>query len=402
MAKLSKPITSSPPSTFLPWVLIAGGFHHRGGQDKANAALAAYLIQCQTPLHLIAHAVDPEFSNHPGVKVHIAPRPAASFLLGEWPLERRGRAVARLITAKSPGARVLVNGGNCNWPDINWVHAVHHAWPCIDRGAPLWFRLKNRITKLWATRRERRAIRTARYILANSERTRRDLINYLKLEPKRIRTVYLGTDEDHRPPTAVERARARAWLGQADKHPLVVFVGALSHDHNKGLDVLWSAWQALCARSDWDANLIVAGSGNGIGKWQRQIVQAGLGDRVRLLGYTGRVAELLAAADLLVSPVRYEAYGLNVQEAICRGVPAMVSACAGVAERYPPTLVEMILPDPVDPADLAARLLRWRSNMNYWRDRFLPLSKALRRYTWADMARRIVSIVEEPPLQGVE
>ena len=38
---------------------------------------------------------------------------------------------------------------------------------------------------------------------------------------------------------------------------------------------------------------------------------------------------------VLVSAPRHEAYGLNVQEAHCRGLPDLVSASAGVAERYP-------------------------------------------------------------------
>ena len=70
--------------------------------------------------------------------------------------------------------------------------------------------------------------------------------------------------------------------------------------------------------------------------------------------------EVLRACDALVSPVHYEAYGLNVQEAICCGLPALVSASAGIAEQYPAALADLLLPDPDDPADLAARLRRWR------------------------------------------
>ncbi len=67
-----------------------------------------------------------------------------------------------------------------------------------------------------------------------------------------------------------------------------------------------------------------------------------------MVGFTNRVSDILAAADVLVSPVRYESYGLNVQEAICCGVPAIVSRAAGVAERYPTELSDLLLPDPND------------------------------------------------------
>ena len=41
---------------------------------------------------------------------------------------------------------------------------------------------------------------------------------------------------------------------------------------------------------------------------------------------------VLAACDALVSPTRYEAYGLAVHEALARGLPALVSRSAGIAD----------------------------------------------------------------------
>ena len=107
------------------------------------------------------------------------------------------------------------------------------------------------------------------------------------------------------------------------------------------------------------------------------------------------VAELLAAADLLVSPVRYESYGLNVHEAVCRGVPVLVSRRAGVTERFTAKVSDMVLPDPEDVEDLIVKLRRWRSAMADWRARIFSVGAELRRYTWTDMAARIVSLVED-------
>ena len=81
-----------------------------------------------------------------------------------------------------------------------------------------------------------------------------------------------------------------------------------------------------------------------------------------MLGHTDRVHDVLAASDLLVSPVRYEPYGLNVQEALCCGIPAMVSATAGVAERYTADLRDLLIPEPTDVDGLVARMLGWRSS----------------------------------------
>jgi len=383
----------------VPWVLVAAGFHRRGGMDRANAALADYLARQGTPVHLVAHHVAPELVADPNIWVHPVSLPGGSFLLGESLLRRAGQAIARKITARSPDARVLVNGGNCAWPDINWVHCVHRAWNLADCSAPAWYRVKNRVDKFLARRHEVQAFCKARLMLANSEQTREDLIDFFHLDPERVRTVYLGVDPDCAPATPAERSFARQWLGLSPSRPLVVFVGFLGYDCNKGFDVLLSAWKALCDRPAWDADLVAAGGGRGSERWHMLISQAGLTNRVRMLGFTTRVNELLAAADLLVSPVRYEAYGLNVQEAICRGIPAMVSRKAGVAERYPRTLSELIIPDPQDAEDLAARLLRWRSAIEQWKQHMKPFSSSLRARTWDDMAREIVELAaQSPPL----
>lgn len=362
--------------------------------DKANAALSEYLIEEGRLLYLVAHHVEPELSNRPAVTVRLAPKTFNSFLTGEWSLNRRGRSIAQAVTARWPRARVLVNGGNCNWPDINWVHYVHRAWRPCDHDAPLPFRLKNRFAHAVFQHHEVAALRHARIVIANSEATKTNLVECLGLRPESIHTVYLGVDQTLRLTTPVRRNAARRWLRQPDNRPLIAFVGALDYDSRKGFDCLWRAWLSLCASARWDADLLVAGGGRRLADWRNRVTGEGLENSVALLGFTERVADVLAAADLLVSPVRYESYGLNVQEALCCGVPAMVSAHAGVAEQYPSDLHELLIPNPEDTDDLAARLFRWRSSIDYWKERVVPFAQKLRTHTWQDMAREIVSLVE--------
>jgi glycosyltransferase involved in cell wall biosynthesis len=379
---------------------VTAGFHAHGGQSKANAALAEYLLRRGHPVHLVGHDMDAAFLNRPGVTAHVVARPGGSDLLGLIPLRRRGRRVAREVTARHPGARVVVNGGCCDWPDINWVHCVHHAWGLLDRGAPAWFKLKNRLTKLWARRKEHRAVRAARMVVANSAQTRDQLIRHVGIDPERAHVVHLGADPGWTEATAAERDGERARLGLDPGRPVVLFAGALSHDHNKGLDTLLAAWRELARGPDWDAELLIAGDGSALGRWQKDVADAGLAGRVRFLGFTQELIRLLAAVDLLVSPVRYEAYGLVVQEAVCRGVPALVSARAGIVERFPRELVEMVLPDPDDWRDLAARLRRWRDDVAGWRRRFAAFSTTLRQYSWDEMAARIVALAEGQPVES--
>jgi glycosyltransferase involved in cell wall biosynthesis len=379
-----------------PWVLVSAGFHEQGGQAKAVAALADYLLERGTPVHLVAHDIDERFLGRPGCTVHRVARPRRSDFLGVLGLRRSGRALARRLAREHPGTRVVANGGSCHWADVNWVHYLHSAWIAPLSAMPLRCRVKELLAGAVFRRQEQRALRAARLIIANSERTRSEVIRHVGVEPGRVHTVYYG-GESWRPATTAERAAARLWLSQPECRPLAVFIGGFGHDERKGFDSLWRAWRELCQDPSWDADLIAAGGGARAAAWQGRVARDGLGERVRFLGFTARVHDVLAAADLLVSPTRYEPYGLNVQEAICRGVPALVSACAGATEPYPPDLDEMVLPNPDDWQDLAARLKRWRAAVPTWRRRCAPLGETLRRHGWPDMAARLVALAEAAP-----
>jgi glycosyltransferase involved in cell wall biosynthesis len=377
-----------------PWVIIAAGVHQKGGMDKANLALADYLLEREIPVHLVTHSIDPSIEKHPLAKVHLVARPGQSFFLGEFALAARGRKVARQVIRKHPSAQVVSNGGNCVWPGVNWAHYVHRAWSGPKRG-PFAYRLKDAVAANRARRTEKAAFEQARLIISNSKRTTDELVKYFRVDPERVHTVYLGADPGWGPVSSGERAASRKLLQVAESRSVAVFVGGLGFDDRKGFDVLYRAWQKLCARPEWDVDLLVAGTGPAAPEWQAKVKQSGLEDRIRLLGFSDQVKSVLAAADLLISPVRYESYGLNVQEAICRGVPAMVSASAGVAEQYDAGFSPMLLPDPEDAGDLVERLLAWRSNREQWRARFQPFGDRLRSRSWRDTAADFVSIVEK-------
>jgi glycosyltransferase involved in cell wall biosynthesis len=380
-----------------PWVIVAGGFHHHGGMDRANAALAAYLLESGVPVHLVGHEIDPRFVADPLVTVHVVPRPRGLPGLSDRLLGRTGSQVARQIVERYPHARVVVNGGNCEWPDINWVHAVHAAWPVVDGGAPWWSRCRNRWLKAAAVQRERTSLQRAGLVIANSDTTRRALIERVGVTPGRIRTVYLGSDPSWNAVGAEERAAAVAALRLPPDRPVVLFVGAMGTDVNKGFDVLWRSWLELTASGRWDASLVVAGDGWRLAGWRAEAARSAAAGSVRFLGFTPDIRDVLAAGDLLVSPVRYESYGLNVHEALCRGLAVMVTRSAGVVERFEDSMREALLPDGIAPPQVAERLRSWRTDVQGWRARAAATGARLRARSWADMAAELVAVAQGTP-----
>jgi glycosyltransferase involved in cell wall biosynthesis len=243
--------------------------------------------------------------------------------------------------------------------------------------------------------RERAALQSARIVIANSEATRRAAIDRIGVARARAHTVYLGSDPEWGVAGAAERAAARDALGLPPDVPVVLFVGALGNDGNKGFDVLWRAWHSLTRSGQWDARLVVAGGGWRAAAWQREAERLHPPGQVRFLGFTRQVREVLAAGDLLVSPVRYEAYGLNVHEALCRGLAVMVTETAGVVERFDAAMAPALLPQGMDAEGLADRLRAWRADTEGWRSRASATAARLRARSWTAMAAELVAVAEE-------
>ncbi len=376
-----------------PWLVVAGDFVTTGGMDAANHALASYLARHGREAHLVAHRVAPDLQALRDVVVHRVPRPLGSHLLGfpllDWAASlQAGPFPHRLVT--------MANGGNFHRRRVTatWLHYVHAAYRPEIAGRPV-RRVVERAARWMALRDERAVARRARVVIANSDLTARHAVELLSADPGRVHTVYYGADaERFRPPTADERIAARRALRVDEDAPALAFVGALG-DRRKGFDTLFDAFDFLCrSEPGWDATLLVAGAGGELEEWKRRAAEARLGDRIRFLGFRSDVREVLWAADAVVAPTRYEAYGLAVQEALCTGIPAIVSRGAGVAERIPAPLDALLPGDPDDAGELAERLLAWRAGMADHRAAALDLSAQLRAWTWDHMAARIVDIVE--------
>ena len=329
------------------WLLISGDITQVGGMDRANHALARYLAD-RTPVHLVTHRAAQDLADHPNVTVHRVARPFGRHLLGNGLLAHAGRKWAEHPGLR--GFRVVVNGGNCCWGDINWVHCVHAAHPAPVTGGYV-RQLKIRRHHDLARRDELYIVKKARLVICNSKRTARDVTEFLGVDPNRVRVVYLAVDASRHPQvTQAQRAAARASLRWEDR-PWLGFVGQFGNGV-KNFDTLYAAWRELSRDPRWDANLAVAGNGPELS----YAAADGLAGRIRFLGFRQDLPDVLAACDAVVHPARYDAYGLAVHEALCRGVPVLVSAAAGIAERYPPDLSALLLTQPDDASVLADHL----------------------------------------------
>lgn len=141
-------------------------------------------------------------------------------------------------------------------------------------------------------------------------------------------------------PDAAARTRIRSALGVPEDCVVVVAVSRLVR--HKGYPEL-----AVAMRDVPDAELWVVGerleSDRG-GDMDALLRAAGLGDRLRLLGYRTDVAAILAAADIFVLPSHFEGLPMSVIEAMLTGLPVVATDIRGPREQVVPGATGLLVP----------------------------------------------------------
>ena len=144
----------------------------------------------------------------------------------------------------------------------------------------------------------------------------------------RITRVPLGVDlETFHPWRRARRAHTRALFGLPLDAPVVTYLGRIAPE--KGLDVAFAAWRHVEAHTH--ATLVVMGEGPLLGDLRARTSRM----RVRWLPFEKsreRVASLLAASDVYLSPGPSETFGLSAVEAMACGTPLIAADRGSVAE----------------------------------------------------------------------
>ncbi len=155
------------------------------------------------------------------------------------------------------------------------------------------------------------------------------------------RAVGIGNGRDparfHPDPAA--RARVRRELGVAEERCVVVIVSRLVR--HKGHPEL------LAAMRNVDAELWVVGdrlpSDHGE-SLEPHFAAAGLGARLRRLGYREDIPALLAAADVFALPSHFEGLPMSVIEAMLTGLPVVAADVSGPREQVVQGVTGLLAP----------------------------------------------------------
>ena len=175
-----------------------------------------------------------------------------------------------------------------------------------------------------------RSIRKANFILADSENTRKDLLELMGVASERVEVLYAGVGESFRPS---DGGRARARYGLPER--FILSLGTLEPRKNFARLVRAFAILKRGLRSNNDLKLVIAGRKG----WLYEeifgaVEECGLEGDVIFPGYVEDedLPSLYSAAELFVYPSIYEGFGLPPLEAMACGTPVVASEAPPLPE----------------------------------------------------------------------
>jgi UDP-glucose:(heptosyl)LPS alpha-1,3-glucosyltransferase len=161
------------------------------------------------------------------------------------------------------------------------------------------------------------------------------------------------------------RTQMREQLGLAPRDWVWIFIGVQAH--TKGLDRIIRAMREFPS-----AKLVVVGLSQTSTRAARSMVgrakRYGLLDRITWVGHREDIPELMAAADLLVHPARYDTTGTVILEAIINGLPVVTTSMCGYAQHVDAAQAGIVINEPfgfsafeaaLTTAQDAGRRFRW-------------------------------------------
>ena len=242
----------------------------------------------------------------------------------------------------------------------------------------------------WTTRRH---TRVARRLIADSQATKNDLINFYGARPDQIQVVYLGRDERlarvHDPQTI---AAAKAKYSITGNY--LLYLGTLQP--RKNLVRLVDAFSlAVASQPDEALQLVIAGQQGWLyADIFAQVQRLGLSERVIFPGYVPveDKAVLLSGALAYVFPSLYEGFGLPVLEAMACGAPVLTSNVSSLPEVAGPAAV---LVDPHKTDQIANKLIELVTQPDLRRHLSQQGYRQIQLFSWSKAAAEVLDVLEE-------
>lgn len=180
----------------------------------------------------------------------------------------------------------------------------------------------------------KRVAHTADAVITDSEHSKHDIIQHLKIPEDNIRVIYLGYNQ-HYQRVQDQRLIADVLAYYGIRQPYLLFVGII--EPKKNLERLVQAYTLLQkdAIITKDTQLVIAGGEGWFSeRLYRKVQESELTQQIVFPGFIPdeHLPALYSGAALFVFPSIYEGFGLPVLEAMSCGVPVVTSNVSSLPE----------------------------------------------------------------------
>jgi glycosyltransferase involved in cell wall biosynthesis len=301
----------------------------------------------------------------------------------------------------SPGLGGLLFAGQKGIPSLFTYHASRYLEWTAGAGQPRRFnsRASRFLLRWWADgvyssaalRIEEKCLEASDRIAVLSDFSRKQLEDIHPQEAAKVEVIPGGVDtEKFRPVCDMKSVRRR--LGLPEDAFVILTVRRLIR--RMGLENLVDAMESI-SRDEPDALLLIGGKGYLLPSLRERVLGAGLGGRVRFLGYIDDrlLPEYYAASDLFVLPtLSLEGFGMVTLEALACGTPVL-----GTNVGATPEILKGLDPDLIleqhDPEHIAGVILRQKSKYTAREMRSKCRQYVEEHYSWEPLTDRLENMM---------
>jgi len=242
---------------------------------------------------------------------------------------------------------------------------------------------------------EEKMLERSRKIIAVSDFTRRELLQYYKVKEDKIRVIHNGVDINKFQP-ASDKRKAKEELGFNPNDTLILSVGRLYA--RKGLFTLIESMLAVTRRFP-SAKFIISGKGqsNEMKKLVAYAQKLGVRDNIVFTGYfpDAKLPKLYQAADVFEFSTFYEHHPFAVLEALATGLPVVTTSVGGIPETIE-NGKNGFLCHPFNPREFSDRILYFLEHPAEAREMAFQARKTIEeRFDWRLIVKKVLKVYEE-------
>jgi len=235
------------------------------------------------------------------------------------------------------------------------------------------------------TERVKRCLQWTDLVLTISESSRKDIIEYLKVNPEKVYVTPLAS-RYYPNYLSEEIAQRLEKQGNYDfSKPYLLFVSTI--EPRKNINTIITAFNFLKEKYKIEHQLVLIGKKG----WNYKPIFTAIENspwknQIHHLDYLSNelVALFYSKADIFVYPSHYEGFGLPVLEAMTLGVPVVTSNTSSIPEV---TGDAAILIDPNDPIQLAEAILKVISDSQLRQDLIKKGKARAKLFSWERTAK---------------